>query len=1029
MKRDWENPEIVGRNQSSPHTCLLPFPERSSALTGSREDSPWFKLLNGIWKFRFEESPEFALGDNFYKESYDVSKWKDIEVPRSWQTAGYGHPHYTNVVYPFPLDPPRVPTENPAGSYHRSFQIPRNWNGREIFLRFEGVDSAFYVWVNGREVGYSQGSRLPSEFNITQHADPGENTIAVQVLKWSDGSYLEDQDMWWLSGIFRDVYLYAVPQIHVWNLDVRTELDENYEDSLLKIRAEVKNYGDTDIKEHYLELDLLDEGRSILGEPISEEISVEARGEEGVLLETEIENPEKWSAERPYLYSLLLILKNKKGEVIEVERENVGFRSVELKDGNLLINGTPITIRGVNRHEHHPDLGRAVPLRSMVKDVALMKRHNINAVRTSHYPDDPRFYDLCDRYGLYVLDEADLECHGFALAKEEFYISDDPGWKDAYVDRMVRMVERDKNHPSVIIWSLGNESGFGQNHEAMARRTREVDPTRPIHYEPDKNQKVSDIVGPMYTPVEELVEMGKKEEAKHPVILCEYAHAMGNGPGGLKEYWDAFYKYNRLQGGFVWDWIDQGLRQFAGEGEEFFAYGGDFGDEPHDGNFNINGLIFPDRKPSPGLKEYKKVIEPIKVEPVDLEEGKVKVENRYDFLSLDHLDVSWSVIEDGDVIQSGSIPTPDIPAGGDKEVEIPLEEPSLPKPGSEYFLNVDFTLARDSPWAKKGHEIARAQFKLPIETPDVNLEGNKTISSIRCEERRNEIRITGPKFDLTFDKIPGLVSSWIYQGREIVEEGPRLNFWRAPTDNDIIYEEKWREAGLDRLTNRIEKIGSEVVDEETVQINLEGRVAPPSLEHGFKVRQTYTVQGTGIMEIEMHLTPEGDLPILPKIGLQLKLPSGLDQVSWYGRGPGESYVDSKEANLVGKYSCRVKDLHTPYVRPQENGNRTDVRWVALTDTRGVGLFATGGSPLNFSAHDYTTNDLEEATHTNELPKRDQITLNLDRVHCGLGTGSCGPGPLANYELIPEELDFIVRLRSFSQDSASPIGLGAIEWES
>jgi len=1040
---DWENPKVFERNRLPARAYSVPYPDEASALTGERGRSPWFMLLNGTWKFHHADPPALAP-DGFQEESYDVDGWDDMPVPCSWQMRGYDRPHYTNVQYPFPVDPPRVPAENPTGSYRRDFFVPEEWSGRGVILRFEGVDSAFYVWVNGDQAGYSQGSRIPAEFDVTACVHSGRNTLAVQVYRWSDGSYMEDQDMWWLSGIFRDVSLVAMPRVHVFDFRVRTALDEEYRNAVLKVRTIVKNADAQDARDCRVEVRLLDrQMQPVLDGPLEGTLTIPAGAEATLELREPVSNPKKWSAEHPRLYTLLIILKDDTGQVLEVLQCKVGFRSVEVKHGNLLVNGVPIMIKGVNRHDHHPDLGKAVPLAAMTRDVLLMKQHNINAVRTSHYPNDPRLYDLCDYHGLYVMDEADLECHGFGRLGDRNRISDDPAWEAAYVDRAVRMVERDKNHPCIIIWSLGNESGFGRNHEAMAAWIRQADPSRPIHYEQDYEGKVADIVGPMYTSVDDLIKLGRARNPQKPVILCEYAHAMGNGPGGLKEYWDTFRKFRRLQGGFVWDWIDQGLRKRTPlrlhhelrssareDGTEYFAYGGDFGDEPNDGHFLINGLVFPDRTPSPGLVEYKKVIEPVHVEPVDLAEGRVRIINRYDFASLDHLHVSWSITADGEVAQAGAIRTPNIDAGRSKTVTIPFARPSLLAPGTVYWLNVSFTLAADASWAARGHEVAWAQFRLPVEAPRGPAVRAASMAPLEWTEDQTAVRVRGADFDLVFDKLQGVLGSWHHQGMSIVRKGPRLNFWRAPTDNDARIAPEWRQAGLDRLTHRMDRVEVSDLGARAVRIRVAARIAPPALDKAFACEYTYTIYGTGDLVLAARATPRGEFPVLPRVGLQMTLPETLGHVSWYGRGPGECYVDSKQASRVGVYTCTVDDLYVPYVYPQDNGNRTDVRWVALTNARGMGLLAVAMPLLNFSAHRFTTKDLEKATHTCDLVRftnaghqpRHAITLHLDHRHTGLGSASCGPGPRPEYLLRPEEFAFRVRLKPFSRDRLSPVSL-------
>lgn len=1011
---DWENPEIVHRNRLPARAYTFPYPSAESAATFERGASPWFALLNGMWKFDYSETPAEAP-EGFYGQDFDAGAWDEIGVPSSWQMQGYGRPHYTNVLYPFPVDPPRVPTENPTGSYRRDFDIPASWQDRQIVLRFDGVDSAFYVWVNGRQVGFSKGSRIPAEFDITAYVKPGKNLLAVRVYQWSDGSYCEDQDMWWLSGIFRDVSLIANPKTHISDVRVRTSFDETYTDATLSVHAEIANAASgLTVSAELLNHD---------GEATSAAVSQNAAS-----IDMPVKSPCKWSAERPSLYTLLVNLKDSAGKVMEVIPVRVGFRQVEMKGGNLLVNGVAIKFKGVNRHEHHPDLGRAVPLETMIEDILLMKRHNVNAVRTSHYCDDPRWYDLCDFYGIYLIDECDLETHGFGVAPMNWQGNPaaDPKWEAALVDRMVRMVERDKNHPSVIMWSLGNESDFGINHEAMAKRTREIDPTRPLHYEGDRQVKVADVYSQMYTHIDKVIEFGSNEltpgaedpafRADIPFVLCEYAHAMGNGPGGLLEYWDAIYKYPRLQGGFIWEWVDHGIRRKAADGTEYFAYGGDFGEYPHDGNFVCDGLIFPDRKPSPGLIEYKKVIEPVKVEAIDLKKGRFRLTNRYDFESLDHLRLMWSITEDGETGASHFWEIPSIGPGESAEIEIGYFVPE-PTPGTQYYANLSFALAYDLPWAPAGHEVAWAQFKMPIETKAKPI-ALQDLPPLSIDESATAARFTGPNFEVTFDKVRAVISEWKADGKDMITAGPKLNFWRATTDNDRSWEnaKPWREAGLDHLTHRTDSVEIERLGPGAARITAKVRIAPPIHTRSFACDYTYTVLGNGDIIVEAHGVPEGDWPnTLPKTGLSMAIPLNLRRVTWFGRGPGESYVDTKQAGRFGRYSADVDGLYTPYVFPQEFGNRMDVSWVSLTDTHGAGLLAIGDPTINFSAMRFTADELEKARHTYKLNPRDEIILNLDYAQNGIGTASCGPGPWEQYLLHPEEFRFSVTLRPFSQD--------------
>ncbi|MFA9479771.1 glycoside hydrolase family 2 TIM barrel-domain containing protein, partial [Phycisphaerales bacterium AB-hyl4] len=672
-----QDPATLALHRLPARSAFTSHPDEAGAMQGPFAPSPHHRLLNGRWRFHYATHP--ALSPRaFHQNDFDDAGWEALDVPGHWQLQGYGRPHYTNVVYPFPVDPPRVPTENPTGSYRRTFHLPDRPADQRFVLRFDGVDAAFHVYLNGEQVGYSQGSRMTAEFDVTDMVREGENLLAVRVYQWCDGTYLEDQDMWWLSGIFRDVSLLTLPKVHVFDLAMRTELDSDYRDASLTVRATLANRFDSRVDSYRLTLRLLDaDGRDVLDEPLAGEVNVDPLGEATLSLNTTVCNPAKWSAEQPTLYTLLASLLDDAGQVLEVIPLNVGFRQVQIKAGKLRVNGRAIMLKGVNRHEWDPDRGRAVSLETMIEDVRLMKRHNINTVRTAHYPHDFRWYDLCDRYGLYVIDEADLETHGFEPIGNWSQLSDDPAWEPAYLDRMQRMVERDKNHPSIILWSLGNESGFGQNHKAMAHWVREHEPTRPLHYEGDGTLEVSDVFSKMYSSLDEVKHIAEGREpihhygldvqpdvyGKRPFILCEYSHAMGNGPGDLHDYWQLFYKHERLQGGCVWEWIDHGIRRRLPDGREDFAYGGDFGDEPHDSNFIADGLVMPDRTPSPGLLEYKHVLAPVHVEAVDLDRGEIRLTNRYDFANLDHLHLAWRVSCDGEVLQSGDATMPNAAAG------------------------------------------------------------------------------------------------------------------------------------------------------------------------------------------------------------------------------------------------------------------------------------------------------------------------------------------------------------------------------
>jgi len=1000
---DWENPLVVGRNKEPGRASVVPLDGTTHA--------PRIQSLNGDWRFRYAPNPASAPAA-FYADNYDDSDWDTVAVPGNWQLQGYDKPIYTNVKYPFPIDEVySVPhDDNPTGSYRTRFTVPTAWANRQVWIVFEGVDSAFYLWVNGQQVSYSQGSRLPAEFNLTPYLRAGENTLAAQVYRWSDGSYLEDQDFWRLSGIYRDVYLYATPAVRVRDFWARTPLHNDYQDATLQISAWVRNYGPA-VAGYALEASLTDaDGQPVLAAPLVAAVQVGQDEEVELALSQELARPHLWSAEDPYLYTLTLALKDSQGNATEVVEHKVGFRQVELKGARIHVNGVPILFRGVNRHEHEPQRGHTVTEESMIADIKLMKQFNINAVRTCHYPDDPRWYELCDQYGLYLYDEANIESHGVwdKLAKH-------PDWKIAFMERGSRMVLRDRNHPSVLVWSMGNESGYGPNHEALSDWIRATDPTRLVHYHPADNAPSVDILGPMYPAVDKIIAMAQEEGETRPVIMCEYAHAMGNSCGNLKEYWEAIETYKRLQGGFVWDWVDQGIEQHTPDGKLWYAYGGDFGDEPNDQNFCINGMVNPDRTPHPSLWEYKKILQPVRFDPVGLEQGQLTVTNRHFFSDLSHLEFAWELSADGIVLQQGKLPRLHTPAGAQESLTIPFRQPDL-EPGTEYWLMVRATLAERTSWAERGHEVAWEQFKLPFYAPAASPLPVVEMPAIAASESEQQITLRGQGFELVFDKAQGTLSAWRYQGTNLLQSGPLLNIWRAPTDNDATQwgSQKaaihWREAGLDRLAHRVEQVWWQQVGPQLVRIGVRSDVRALEQAAGFTCEYTYTIYGSGDVVISAQVDPQGELPPLPRIGLQMTLPEGFENMTWYGRGRHESYVDRKEGAPVGIYSGMVDEQYYPYVMPQENGNKTDTRWVALLNDNGVGLFAGGLPLLEVSAHHYTPMDLTEAQHTYELTRRSEITLNLDYKQTGLGGNSCGPGTLPQYRLWPEPVRFGVRLR-------------------
>ena len=917
--------------------------------------------LDGRWRFRPAPAVD-TFGDDFAGPVFDDREWDDLPVPSHWQLHGYGAPAYTNVKYPFPVDPPYVPDENPTGDYRRAFELPADWPAGPAVLRFEGVDSCFKVWLNGAELGHATGSRLPAEFPVGPLLRPGANVLAVRVHQWSAASYLEDQDMWWLSGIFRSVRLLARPAGGLDDVQVHAGYDHVTGHGTLRVETP---------------------GRARLSIEEVGLIDVDADGTHV------IDHIEPWSAEVPRLYRLRVATDAESAEFA------IGFRTVAMTDGRWTVNGAPLRFRGVNRHEWHPDIGRAVTEQVMRDDLLLMKRHNINAVRTSHYPPAPAFLALCDELGMWVIDECDLETHGFSVVGWRGNPSDDPAWEPAFLDRARRTVERDKNHPSVICWSLGNEAGTGRNLAAMARWIRDRDPSRMIHYEGDQDSGYTDCYSRMYASPEEVAAIGRREEPATrdpavddhrrnlPFLLCEYAHAMGNGPGRLAEYQALFDTYPRCQGGFVWEWIDQCVRRPRPDGAgDFFAYGGDFGEPLHDGNFIADGLVFPDRTPSPALIELKKVFEPVRI-TVDSAAATVVVENRHDVRDTAHLAYTWVLEQDGREVAGGTLDLPVVAAGAQATATLPR----LPAAGAEAWLTVRAVLAADQPWAAAGHEIAWAQ--APV-TPAASAAPPATA---RPRTGGDGLVQLGPG---TFDPRTGL----LVRLAGLLVTGPRLDLWRAPTDNDDPPREvrdavgrDWRRLGLHRLRHRLIAAGP---DGDGYLVRT--RVAPAATDLGVLTTYRWTADDERLTVV---VTTEPDGPwtgVLPRVGLRLALPAALGDVEWFGGGPGEAYPDSREAARIGRYTAGIEDLQTPYVYPQENGNRTAVRWARITGADGTGVRLDGDPTFELTVRRWTTEDLDAARHPHDLRPRDLVYVNADLAQNGLGSASCGPGVAPGQQL-------------------------------
>lgn len=1013
--------KLLPEGAEKPSSALIPFPDVQSALVGERGSSPYFSLLNGRWSFKYVEHPAY-IPEDFYREDFEENSWDTIPVPSNWQMHGYDSHNYTNIEYPYPLDPPFVPDKNPAGLYRHWFDIPDAWNGRRVIISFGGVNSSFTLWINGKRIGYGQCSHMPFEFDITDFVNLGANLLAVRVNKWSATSYLEDQDFWRLSGIFREVYVYSIPQIHISDAFVKTKLDESYNDALYSIEATIRNYSSNTIGSCRAFIKLVDKGLNTVFERDAGIIQELRTGQETVIsLKEKVLSPKKWTAETPYLYKTIIELRDDGGNILEVLSFNTGFREINIKDRQFWVNGVSIKLKGVNRHDMDCEAGHAVSRDSMLRDVLLMKRNNINTVRTSHYPNDPYWLDLCDEYGLYVIDEADLETHGFGYDDPEYDLGDREEWKESFVDRAIRMVERDKNHPSIIMWSLGNEARYGKNHLAMAEWIRERD-GRPIHYE-RTFEDVVDVVSVMYWEVDAIIEEGKKTEDPRPFFMCEYAHAMGNGPGNLKEYWDAIYKYPRLIGGCVWEWADHSVRMKNENGIEWFPYGGDFNDYPNSGNFCIDGLNYPDRRPHTGLLELKKVLEPVKVEAVDLLNGKIKLINRYDFISLEHLEGSWTIMDGSRVVYQGTLPLLDVEAKCGKEFELTYSLPEYLEEGVEYFLNIEFRLNRALPWADRGHLVAISQFKLPIREKAAEIIRLSTMPRLELKESEHHSIVKGNNFEVVFDKVHGTIAGFNYNGVEFISKGLTENFWRAPTDNDIIGKgQKWVQEGLNRTMRRISGIEISCVHPQAVKAIVKTVIAAYNKKPLFDVTVTYLIYGTGDIEVGTRFMPRRELPPLPRLGLSMHMPMGYEYMEWYGRGPHESYEDKKESAMVGVYGGTVDEQFEPYILPQENGNKTDVRWASVTDVNGMGLLFTGMPHINISAHHYTAEELTRARHLHELNRIEETVVNIDYRQGGLGSASCGPEALEKYRLKAEDIVFKFRITPFSKNSSSQMRL-------
>ncbi|MEM6644118.1 MAG: glycoside hydrolase family 2 TIM barrel-domain containing protein [Bacteroidota bacterium] len=1029
---NWQNQHVFQIKKLPARATSYSFSDEAKALTGDRKDAR-MQSLNGEWYFSFAES-EHDKPTNFYQtEAY--KSWDQIQVPSCWEMKGYGIPIYTNQTYPFTPDPPYIDRDNPVGSYVKEFSIPKEWKGHEIILHFGGVSSAFYLWINGEYVGYSQDSRLPAEFHITSKIREGMNKVAVQVYRWSDGSYMEDQDHWRMSGLHREVMLLAQPKIAINDFFIKTKLNEDYTNALLQIRPEISISEGLDPKDYTIEAQLYDQANNkVLSQPLS--ITTEAVVNESYpqrdnvpfgLLETKVENITTWNAENPYLYTLTLSLKDDDGQLVESRSTKVGFREVKFSGAQqLLINGRPVKIIGVNRHDHSHTGGKTVTREEMEQDVLLLKQHNFNAVRTSHYPNDPYFYDLCDKYGIYVMDEANIETHGV-----RGLLANDPTWAGAMLDRMVRMVERDKNHASIISWSFGNESGTGPNFAAMAGYVKDFDASRFIHYEGaqgDPNHpeylKVGspeyrkawntthsnptdppfvDVISRMYPDLVQLEGMATSPYISRPIIMCEYAHAMGNSLGNLQEYWDLVYSFDNLIGGYIWDMIDQGIERTAANGKKYFAYGGDFGDVPNDENFCMNGIFNSDKSLKPQSFESKYVFQPVVFTLAA--PGEIMLENRYNFTNLSDYAFTWDLVENGKVIQSGNFAGPNIAPGETGKIPIKYKDPKK-KEGADYWLQIRMHAGENEKWAVEGHVIAEEQLVL---VDGVTILKEVPGKAPESDESDAVFRISGKDWMIMFDKQLGALTSLKKDGNQIIQQPLLPNFWRPATDND---ERGWKTAKvLHEWANATKTIE---VANMTISKNATSAVVSilRNIPEVAQISEQYKIYGDGTIDVSFDLTIEEGAKEPLKVGMTTGISKNLVDLQYYGNGPHENYIDRNRSAFKGLYSSKSEEFSDPYAKPQEYGNRTSVEWIKFEGKDDESLDIIAADKIEFSVIPFTDENVAAADFTWQLEEAKYYTLDIDFMQAGVGgnnSWSLKARPLEKYRLLKKTYSYQFRI--------------------
>lgn len=1013
----WQDATVTHINRMPMTAHYLPFTSENGALAQLKmDDARRFQLntqnerrrsLDGVWKFKLVKNPSLALTD-FFKTSYNVNDWQNINVPGSWELQGFDAPIYTDVTYPFKANPPFVPQDyNPVGHYVHEFTVPENWKGMDVIMDFEGVESAFYLWINGKMVGYSEDSRLPAHFNISKFLKKGKNCLAMKVFRFSDGSYLEDQDYWKYSGIERNVFIQARPKSRMNDYVLGNKLINQYKDGNFTLDVNMLNPQ----KGQKVEVKVL----SATGKSLFKQIqNITSPADTLIHFEKLLKSVQPWSAESPYLYTLVINTTDRNGRVEESVAQPFGFRTIEMKNGQLLVNGVAITIKGVNRQEHNAVHGRTLSIGEMVKDVKMMKQFNINAVRTSHYPNYSEWYQLCDKYGLYMVGEANIECHGI-LDTEYKQLADREDWYPAFHDRMCRMIKRDRNHTAIIIWSMGNESGYGKSFEKLYDMSKAMDPTRPVQYEGGGYYAKSDIYCPMYARIWSLRRHVNQRDER-PLILCEYAHAMGNSEGNLKDYWDLIYKYDQLQGGFIWDWVDQTIAKTDDKGHKYWAYGGDMGfvGVVNDSNFCANGLVAADRSLHPHIWEVKKVYQNIAFEPVAFMQNRIKVTNRFDYTTLDNYQLVWAVEANGETIRSGKMNFPPLLPHQAKEMEVPMG--TLPAADNkEYFLTLRAFSKQATGAVPAGHEVAIEQMQLPVrlekaqEQVSGQIEKTETEDAITIQGKTND-------FSISFSKKTGEMTSLKYDGKEMLLAGLQPNFWRGITDNDVANgtQERcatWREAGKNMVLKSIK------TQADTRKATVMADFDMPEQES--QVQITYQMLANGNVEVNMHFIPGNKaLPEMPRLGMRMILKGDYDQMTWLGRGPQENYADRKSGYLIGKYSASVWEQYHPYVRAQETANKCDVRWFTLASKAGAGIRVEGAEPLSVSAWNFPQDDLLyvpstiEHRHGGCVDKKDMVWVNIDHLQMGVGgDNTWGAMVHPEYTITPKEWSYSFTIKN------------------